>query len=1225
MSLALNSLPMNVLEQVELRLLISKREGKLDAALQTFLVPLIQKLESATPEVVAKVNDILSFVATTVRDGGAVLPRQKLVQVNRDYIGRDAAVRHAAIWFMSLADCTPSELLYGLFTDSDQTDLFFLSLVYSEDDELKLESQDENGQLLDVNTDVQKLQSLCPQMFLYNYNMLSPEVPARPPLDVRQALLRFARKFRSVFFSTILAALADDVVSIRDAAKTELKAIREDVKDGKLNLNICGHTLFRFMECASPEVREASLQWCLETNISVPLENIKSCLAAGFYYPSLALISLNALIVEFNHGKMSEQEKVVFGSMLMDFLQNAEKNNVPVPVRSKAFETLALLQPTRSTLLFLLSSEDKDVYSTIQQSLSTMQVSLDKEDLLQRMREARTSRSRMSLITLAGAHAPFMVDDSAQKVGDAYTAMLALYALQDDIAAHTAYKLLAHLPEFNEFFLLLQSESTYFTKKTSPRLIESCVLYLWCCYSNTPTTFYANDWKSKVKTQLEHSCDFDSTIFVTNKIEFTKYLLSLVPFGIKLETLQLVLRVFLSRLDKQELDTFRYNIYSYLDTAPKQPDDPRSFTNFAAEYGSLLSNDEIIGSSVYHTRARAFKYALDCKYPTDVSLFLKDKVSLQVLALCGRIEQKKLSEITLAGNDLAFNACITLGDPDKRKEMLEKLLKDDSLKSLISTAESISISCCGWKSPVLLNRYPQLRRNVSNHAFPDFVDLELEQYCLTQIIENLNSKHDEYLAAVRLDYLVSCLDPRFSSQLQLCLINLFSRGSDVVQDITEKSMSKLFFRSDKKHQVILLTQLLENKAAKYQTLVAIARNSGSPALVYRFFDPKTGKIPIKCVPFLYRRLFDSNKRLKSKAQAIFDCLPSGCVKENIKEIQKELEKSIVSQDVYTRDSAALAYASLISRNLLGVSCDLWRLAFRINETNKDTSLELGKALAKAPVQSDESIEFLFSIMDIYNPAVHALLVLGSKPGKYRDKYASKLLEAFILYLSDYEHPMINYMSLTSQDDNTDKNVDQMRFEMLSQSIVYTNCEKLIESPDNIPHIWSTFASAIQRSVGIPSKLAAAQLICLTASTQSTEERFPKGVLNVMLNELFSSNRIVSHSYAVALGAASNYMPEAVLVDYANVLRAKFIDYEKFEVIEDAIRQLHPNSYDAVRNLLLPVIALGYQADQKVFGNMHDGLHGNKLEILEYSQFILAESNSAKLRKAAKEVTVVYNK
>lgn len=1176
---------LNLITQVELRLFQAKKEDRYAAALDLYLVPVLQKLDGADSELQEAITNVLNGVKMNAQTDRTYLPKQKLLDLHRQFISNNNPLQAVTLDLLQLIDLTPVNLLEGISVNSIQVNSFLNSIaVYGTEDLIECFSHPVPEKL---ERDFQKTRVLFPQLFSYKQKELSPDIyPQFIPINVRESVSTLALALPQIYGSVLVAALGDPL----DAIKNKVRGAIKDVD--KVDYS----QLIKYMRFGSLEMLKTSMKICLKMRHPIPDDLIRS----GFQTKDVGLLktSIEALERKMEDNTLEETQKFGFSQLLKDFLtlSAASPGQVSGALKEQCYQLLVQLDSSKTTVQFLLTVNDFSSTGAIQKSLKLIKDGLDAETLLQRMRTSNSTRDRLLLLAIA---------ENCTNV--AAKTVVALYAFEDEGTAHDATNFLKLAPKFYDLFPLILEESKHFRKYMSPNVIESFSLFLFFVFVGKTGISYG--WQDKLKLELKNPVQFKFKNESRYVLQFTKLVLSLIQFELCLDTLQLLLRVFLLNLSRSQQQSLDCDLYEYLS---KTRDDQQPFREFISEYGPLMTEKRIEGSTKFHYRAQIVSNVLELpiKYDLSDKSELLDNKCREVLAVTGHFENQ--AENALPAKPSFYDACISLTSSiEQRKALIDVLLQDCPISELVATGENLSVSSCGWKSLTLQERYPQLSL-FAKHSMYDC--LELEEYCVEKITSNIKNDFDRRAAAVRLDCLASGVDESFFLRIQACLLEVLGKIKEVDERVL-KTISKVYFRASSSRGQ-LLNSLIKTNIGKYAYLLDLAKECGDLSFVYSFFDPENVDVPESCIPFIFKRLFMPNEQVRTRMEAIYKCIPRTSVKSHLPKITYELDKCLRSNDAAVRDSAAVGYAELVDSKLLSASSELWRIAFHLSEiNNRVASMKLGQALSRASSQTDESIDFIVSIVDIYPPAIEALLKFSKSD--VRDK-GGMLLESFILHLSDSEHPELNKLSVILNNEQ----IEDIRSKALRQSPVYTACESLIEEK-KVEYVWMWLATALRKSVGLPSKIAVAQLTLFVASTQATTKPFGKELKTLMVNEVFRSNKTISTAFAIALGSASVCMQPAAQMEYANTLRTRFFDFDKIEAVATCIRHLHPDAFENVQQLLVPVVRIGLLADADKFESLGEGYTASAAETLDYCKELIETSNSLRLKKAAKEVQAQF--
>jgi len=375
----------------------------------------------------------------------------------------------------------------------------------------------------------------------------------------------------------------------------------------------------------------------------------------------------------------------------------------------------------------------------------------------------------------------------------------------------------------------------------------------------------------------------------------------------------------------------------------------------------------------------------------------------------------------------------------------------------------------------------------------------------------------------------------------------------------------------------------------------------------------------KLIPKLYRYKFDPYSTVARSMTDIWNSLisdSSNVMTKYFDVILEELLDGMSDKEWRVREASTNGLLNLVqtqpNEKFADRILDIWTMGFRTMDDIKESVREagvrfttvLGKILARSidvskGVSSERSKKILESILpfflgtkginsdadDVRKFALTTLIELVKNTGDSIKPFAPKLVYEFTLLFSSIEPQVINYLSLNANNYNVDsKVIDMHRKNGITGSPLFETIEKLITLSDekNLLDFVDYSMRAVKKSIGLPSKVASAQVLVLLAKRFVIELAPYSGkLLKLCLVMLDDRNESVSHSFATTFGYIFKISSVDKAAKYGNKLVEKYFnidgnnDYSSSKrtvgLTIESILDHSPSQFENVANIFMPLI------------------------------------------------------
>ncbi|XDT19249.1 Proteasome stabiliser [Nakaseomyces glabratus] len=389
----------------------------------------------------------------------------------------------------------------------------------------------------------------------------------------------------------------------------------------------------------------------------------------------------------------------------------------------------------------------------------------------------------------------------------------------------------------------------------------------------------------------------------------------------------------------------------------------------------------------------------------------------------------------------------------------------------------------------------------------------------------------------------------------------------------------------------------------------------------------------KLIPKLYRYKFDPYTVVAQSMNDIWNTLivdSKSTIDQYFDSILLELLEGMGNKEWRVREASTTALMDFVrsqpEEKFSGKILDIWTMAFRSMDDIKESVREAGTrfttVLSKMLVRSidtsnnvspEHSEEILSNILpflmgtkginsdaeDVKNFSLKLLLDLVKNSPKPLSKFAPEIIYQFITLFSSLEPQVVNYLSLNAKNYNIDmKEIDNQRKNGIAVSPLFEALTKLIgtTNENQVSEVVDAVIRGIKKSIGLPSKVAAAQVVILIVKHYSLAIKQYSGKLLKRCVDMFEDkNEAVSIAYAQSFGYIYKVISAEKSLKYAKQLKVLFfsnsIDHIKI-VVAAAILSLFrnaPSEFAELARVLTPVILLGKndidQATANVFSDL----------------------------------------
>ncbi|CCF59929.1 hypothetical protein KAFR_0I01480 [Kazachstania africana CBS 2517] len=372
----------------------------------------------------------------------------------------------------------------------------------------------------------------------------------------------------------------------------------------------------------------------------------------------------------------------------------------------------------------------------------------------------------------------------------------------------------------------------------------------------------------------------------------------------------------------------------------------------------------------------------------------------------------------------------------------------------------------------------------------------------------------------------------------------------------------------------------------------------------------------KLIPKLFRYRFDPYSSVANSMNDIWNTLvtdSSSTINVFFEDILQELLSGMSNKEWRVREASTAALLQLIqtqpedkfSDNIL----DIWTMGFRTMDDIKESVREVGTkfttVLAKILVRSidsskrvsaEKSTKILGTILpfflgtkglnsdadDVRKFALTTLIDLIKNTGKALKPFAPQLIFEFTSLFSSIEPQVINYLALNAENYKIDANViDMHRRNGVTSSPLFNAIESLLSLTDesDLKELVDHVIKAIKKSIGLPSKVAASQvLILLIKKFGDSLKDYSGKLLKTCMNVLDDRNESICLSYALAFGYIFKVATIEKSVKYCKKLTERYFstdsDSAARKIVGLAIESIHNNSYsqfESISTILMPLV------------------------------------------------------
>jgi len=800
----------NLVQQVELKLLLADTDAKLTASLSVFLVPLIQKLASANVEVVRKVIEVLHFVKKKKQNSpeGIVLPFDSMFVLYESSMfdtspgitrQNQQLLSFMGIQLMGLKDpvshVTAEKFVNGLRNLRDfnkdirenaveQLSIFLYLLT-------KTPHPDQFNVPNWATEDTQALQVKLSQLFLLDLrhrNLTNqPGVPTADaeafvnhgaklgiffPLQndlgintVKSQVFKLARANPESFRDVLVAAMGDPVLDMSRQARSEVAKIKNFDLDLLQSWAMYGSDLLRM------EVVELMLRKHLVSNVN-PRVILATFGTSNLRLRQSALQLLQEMLKseelkpEWSEEILSEFNGAIRQYIIDDGWPRSQMHStVQTRLRQQCYELIGDFNTSQSTLNFLFQSLERDsaeMSASIQKSLTKVLANagaeqVDSNRLLGYMERSQNSRTRYAAVQFAVSK--LRPTDPIQRIicllgidTRANRSDVVLEAQRGLISGNTS----DDLPNFSEMLRSVRQIMNVIHEKNED-LVNYTLLFLLCCLVRIPPL--SMDWNYELVASLQvPSSPLVSEIQKANDlVSFTAFLFEFIQndTGVYRSLVPLIIKHCIPVLSPTEISGI-INPRNLLAILANEND---GYGSFVAEYLVVLSPDtEVTGTNKLEVLARAFRSAelnLTSTEVNDLALGTENLEAILVLAASNMIDysviekDEKLQKL-IKQNNIALACLIVNASMESRQEGLESLLQFSSraFDQIVANGEAISVATSGWDSRVLQEKYPSLAKRPHLAGLRSW---DLEEIALNTISTGIRgSPESRRMACIRL-------------------------------------------------------------------------------------------------------------------------------------------------------------------------------------------------------------------------------------------------------------------------------------------------------------------------------------------------------------------------------------------------------------------------------------------------------------------------------------------
>ncbi|KAL3231732.1 Proteasome component ECM29 [Nakaseomyces bracarensis] len=432
----------------------------------------------------------------------------------------------------------------------------------------------------------------------------------------------------------------------------------------------------------------------------------------------------------------------------------------------------------------------------------------------------------------------------------------------------------------------------------------------------------------------------------------------------------------------------------------------------------------------------------------------------------------------------------------------------------------------------------------------------------------------------------------------------------------------------------------------------------------------------KLIPKLFRYKFDPYTVVAQSMNDIWNSLivdTKKTVETYFDVILEELLTGMGNKEWRVREASTAALLNLVQTQPESKFSDkilqIWTMAFRSMDDIKESVREIGtkftSVLSKMLVKSidtnknvgaEKSKKILSTILpfllgtkginsdaeDVKNFALKLLLDLVKNSPKAVAPFAPELIFQFTTLFSSLEPQVINYLSLNATNYNINtKEIDKHRGNGIATSPLFETISTLISNSeeDIVSDNVDASIRSIKKSIGLPSRVAAAQVLVLLIKRYNVSLKPYCGkLLKQCFNMFEDRNEEIAISYSRTFGYTFKIVSPDKALKYAKKLKEFFFSnshgHSKL-VVGTAIESIFkssPSEFADLGAVLVPIIFVG-QNDldknvSKLYSNIwtetsSSGAGNVKLYFEEILALVRTQINSADYanrRSCAKSIT-----
>lgn len=436
----------------------------------------------------------------------------------------------------------------------------------------------------------------------------------------------------------------------------------------------------------------------------------------------------------------------------------------------------------------------------------------------------------------------------------------------------------------------------------------------------------------------------------------------------------------------------------------------------------------------------------------------------------------------------------------------------------------------------------------------------------------------------------------------------------------------------------------------------------------------------KLIPKLFRYKFDPYTVVAQSMNDIWNSLivdTKKTVETYFKVILDELLSGMGNKEWRVREASTAALLNLIQTQpeskFSDKILDIWTMAFRSMDDIKESVREIGtkftSVLSKMLVKSidtnkhvtqEKSKKILSTILpfllgtkginsdadDVKSFALKLLLDLVKNSPQAVSPFAPDLIFQFTTLFSSLEPQVLNYLALNANSYNINmKEIDKHRGNGITTSPLFETISTLINnsSDDIVSDNVDASIRAIKKSIGLPSKVAAAQVIVLLIKRYTTSVKpFSGKLLKQCINMFEDRNEEIAVSYAKTFGYIFKIVSPDKALKYAKKLKEFYFSNSVGHikvVVGIAIESIFKNSpseFADLGTILTPIVFIGQNDVEKsvstLFSNIwtetsSSGIGNIKLYFEEILSVLRTQINSADYanrRSCAKSIISLSN-